>query len=88
MPAKDVPALMPKLAKLDGPDARALAKARGCELHELYDYEREISVDSFDDSPLYYWLYVPDVNGGHYPDPVRFDDMDEVELDLNSRPVV
>jgi hypothetical protein len=32
---------------------------------------------------LVYWLFVYD-----YKDQVEFDDMDEVEFDLNSRPVV
>jgi hypothetical protein len=31
---------------------------------------------------------VPDPDGDFYPEPVVFDGMDEVEFDLNSRPVV
>jgi hypothetical protein len=60
-----------------------MAEARGCELHEVYDYAAPWAEDKLD-----YLLYVPDPNGDRYPEPVEFDDMDEVEADLNSRPVV
>jgi hypothetical protein len=61
-----------------------MAIARGCRLEELYDYERECT---FDEDPLDYWLYVPNAYGDLYAEPVEFNDMDEVEADLNSRPL-
>jgi hypothetical protein len=53
-------------------------KRRGCELHELHD-----GYDDANETILIYWLFVAD-----YKDPVVFDDLDEVEIDLKSRPVV
>jgi hypothetical protein len=56
-----------------------MATARGCDLVELYDCD---AVASWDEDRLWYELDVG------YPEPVRFDDMDEVEADLNSRKVM
>jgi hypothetical protein len=69
---------------------QAMAKRRGCELHCLHDdtlpnggYDDETG-----DAIIVYWLFVPMPSGGVYPDQVVFDDVDEIEFDLNSRPVV
>jgi hypothetical protein len=70
---------------------KAMAKRRGCELYQLHDDEAGPENDGYDESGdaiIVWWLYVPMANGtGVYPEPVTFDDLDEVEYDLNARPV-
>ena len=58
-----------------------LARRRGCEQHELTS-ERFFDPEA-GQIEIIYWLFVLD-----YKDPVEFDDLDDVEFDLNSRPVV
>jgi hypothetical protein len=56
-----------------------MALRRACELHELTS-ERVHDEDG--ELELVYWLFIDG-----YLEPVEFDDMDEVEFDLKSRPV-
>lgn len=55
---------------------KAMAGRRGCYLDACENMEA-------DEDESVYLLYVL-----HYPDPVEFENMDEVEADLNSRPVI
>jgi hypothetical protein len=73
-------ASLARLSKL-----QTMAHARGCKLYMDGPLDDDTDFSKGLDAPEddVYLLFV-----GDYPEPVEFDDLDEVEFDLNSRPFV